>query len=121
MAALKVSRLKFRSFLGGMLLLLGSAILLLDLGALAVRVQRFFNTSGGETVGILSALGSSFLHTLQAVAFHEFDYFSLILPILVSFSALVAAGAGALLLRTRPVRGAGEDQVDSAGFFEGDR
>jgi uncharacterized membrane protein YkgB len=107
-----------RGYLGKFLMTLGSVALLADLSFLIRPLEQVIERLQNGLFSLIPSLGLSFLNTAREVAFHQFDYFSLISRILVLFTALVAIVIGAVVLSTRS---AAADRRGSAASVEGDR
>lgn len=107
-----------RGYLGKFLIALGSVALLADLSVLIQPLERIVERPQDGLFSLVPALGLSFLNTAREIAFHQFDYFSLVSRILVLFTALVAIVTGAVVLSTRS---AAAGQRGSAVSVEGDR
>ena len=104
MAIPQGAKSNFRGYLGGALVALGSTALLFSLGLVALQIQKVVESSGGQPLGILPALGLALLHAARAFAFGQISVFSVVSPVLVSFMALLAVVAGFLLRRGKPSR-----------------
>ncbi|HEY2548041.1 MAG TPA: hypothetical protein VGI46_18360 [Candidatus Acidoferrum sp.] len=107
-----------RGYLGKFLMALGSVALLADFSVLIRPLEQVVERLQNGLFSLIPALGLSFMNTAREIAFHQFDYFSLVSRILVLFTALVAIVIGAVVLSTRS---AAADQRGSGVSVEGDR
>ncbi len=101
---------------GRTLVALGVVALLADLAFLAVPLEQLAEKLKSGFISFVAALAMSVLNAVQAVEFHQVDYFSLISRILVLFSAMVAVIIGIALLRARAASAATPDQVLASSF-----
>lgn len=102
--------------LGKTLVTLGLAALLADLSFLTQPLRALIGRLQDGLIGILPALGGAILDAIQAIAFHQGNYASLVGHILVLFIALVALVTGLAQLyerRSRMVPQELESLVDS--------
>ena len=95
-----------RSLLGRILVILGSLALLADLSFLAQSIERIAEKLSHGLFALLPSVGLSFLHAASAIVFHRVDYFSLVVRILVLFTAMVAVIVGSVLLQSASARAA---------------
>lgn len=103
MAAQTAVQNKFRSYLGGALVALGTAASLVSFGSFALHLQGLMERSGEQYFGFLPAVGLAFLHTTQSLAFGQTGLFFVLAHILVLFLAPIAVVVGfALRRRSRP-------------------
>jgi hypothetical protein len=121
MSTLESPNLKSRIFLGSALLALGSALFLGSLTPLALQFHYLLDRSGASLLGFLPALGLVFLRSLHAAALHQVHYFSLLLRILVSFSAILVAGAGIRVIGSRSGAGSAMDHYVNPQSSRGNR
>ena len=108
MATPQAAKNRFWSYLGGALVALGLAVLVVSLATLGLQIQGLMERSGMQSLGFLPALGVAFLHTAQALAFGQSGVFFVVTRLLVLFSALAAVVVGFALRRARPDRDARE-------------
>jgi len=93
-----------RSLLGKIMVAIGSIALLADLSILVRPIERLAQSVSQGLFVFLPSLGLSFLHAASAIAFHQVDYFSLVVRILVLFTAMVAVIVGTALLQSASAR-----------------
>jgi hypothetical protein len=98
MAAQQTSTRSLLSIIGAILLILGLALILANLDALAVHVTNSFRAPT-KNLGMLPALGLAGLSALQVYLSDHSRFFSALLQFLVSFWPLLLVAAGALLIR----------------------
>jgi hypothetical protein len=107
-----------RSFLGRILIILGSVAMLSDLAFLARPLGWLVERLRDGLFALVPSLGLSFLSAARAIAFHQLDYFSLISRILVLFTAVVAVIVGIVLLRPPSTRSTHQDHLRASAFHE---
>lgn len=107
-----------RNYLGTILVTLGFVAMVADLEVLAQPFERMIEKLQEGLFSLVPALGLSFLNTAREIAFHQFDYFSLITRILVLFTASVAVVVGIALLRSPSARSAGAYPSRPSAFRE---
>jgi hypothetical protein len=117
MATTQTNGYKQRRLWGSSLVTLGVAALLADLAFLAVPLTQLIEKMRDGLLGVIPALGLSFLSAARAIAFHQIDYFSLVSRILVLFSAMVAVVVGTTLWNARQA----PSRTSLPGSVEGDR
>jgi hypothetical protein len=98
-----------RILLGRIMVALGSIALLADLSFLVRPIERLAQSVSQGLFSLLPSLGLSFLHAASAIAFHQVDYFSLVVRILVLFTAMVAIIVGTAMLQSPSARAANGD------------
>ena len=91
------------------MIMLGSIALIADLAVLAQPIGRLAEKLNEGLFGLLPTVGLSFLHAARAIAFHQIDYFSLVVRILVLFTATVAVIVGTVLLQSPSARAVNGD------------
>ncbi|MGB2624645.1 MAG: hypothetical protein WA857_00910 [Candidatus Acidiferrum sp.] len=112
---------KQKSFWGALLLILGLAAILADLAFLAPSLLYLLSSAKAGLMGLVPALGMSFLNATRAIALHQVSYFALASRILVLFSALVAVVVGTTLCNARPSSAPASARQTFSGSIEGDR
>ena len=103
-------------YIGQALVALGFTALLADLSILVQPLGWLIGKLSHGVLGAIPALGGAILNATQAIAFHEFNYVSLVWRILVLFIALVAVVVGVARLharRSRMMHREAEGLVDS--------
>jgi len=109
-----------QSYFGKFLVALGAVALLADISAVIQSLERVVERLQEGLFSLVPALGLSFLNTAREIAFHQFDYFSLVSRILVLFTALLAIVIGAVLWSVCSAA-AGLGQQTFTISLEGDR
>ncbi|MGB7283360.1 MAG: hypothetical protein WBE13_13940 [Candidatus Acidiferrum sp.] len=117
MATTQTNGYKQRRLWGRSLVTLGVVALLADLAFLAGPLTQLIEKMRDGLLGVIPALGLSFLSAARAIAFHQIDYFSLVSRILVLFSAMVAVVVGTALWNARQA----PNRASLPGSVEGDR
>jgi hypothetical protein len=107
-----------RSYLGRVLITLGSLAMLSDLAFLAQPLERLVERLREGLFALVPSLGLSFLSAARAIAFHQLDYYSLISRILVLFTAMVAVFVGIALLRPPSTRSTHQNHLRASAFHE---
>ena len=121
MARPQVSHRRLKSIVGGALLAIGSGVLLVDAGSLALQARHQLSVSGSDTLGLLAAAGLALLHALQAVAFAPSILLSVVCNILVLFSASVIVATGMTLLRKQLAEALAQHSLSSLESAKGDQ
>ena len=91
-----------------------------DLAVFIRPLERVVERLQDGLLSLVPAVGLSFLNTAREIAFHQFDYFSLVSRILVLFTALLAIVIGTVVWNARSA-GAGLGQQTFTISLEGDR
>ena len=100
MANQQTSSKGLRAVLGAALFALGFAILFGNLDALAASVSRSFGGPEPSSMEPIPALILATSHAVQAYAFEQQGFFSVLQQFLVSFWPLILVIIGAVLLRS---------------------
>jgi hypothetical protein len=98
MARQQTSTRSLLSIIGAILLILGLALILANLDALAVHVTNSF-PAPTKNLGMLPALGLAGLSAAQVYFSDHSRFFSALMQFLVSFWPLLLVVTGALLMR----------------------
>ena len=106
------------SYLGRILVALGSVALVADFAFLAESLAQLLDRAQEGLFGLMPTLGLSLLHAAGAIALDQVDYLSLSSRILVSFSAMVAVVVGIALLRSPSARSAHAVSLPAPAFPE---
>jgi hypothetical protein len=95
------SRRNFRTFVGGALLIIGSAVMVTYSAAIAWQFHAALDSGAGDALGCIGSIGLASLHAVRALALDHAAVLSVVHHILILFSAFLVMLFGIALLPRR--------------------
>jgi hypothetical protein len=99
MAAAKMAAQGTKPVVGKALLMLGGIFLVAQVALLTWHAEQYWNQTGARTAGLLSAVGTMLVHTVNTLAWNPGAALASAAKVLVSCWPLLLLVAGILLLR----------------------